>query len=100
MSFWRFLALEKNKKTSLIERDIRISVLRLKLLLSVLPTLVNSSSDLYQVENEYNAIEINSENIGLQLYKGKGAGSLPTGPALRCLLLLLAMPSDNARQFI
>lgn len=50
-----------------------------KLSLSVLPTLVNSSSDLYQVENEYNAIEINSENIGLQLYKGKGAGSLPTG---------------------
>ncbi len=50
-----------------------------KLSLSVLPTLVNISSDLYQVENEYNAVEINSENVGLQLYKGKGAGSLPTG---------------------
>jgi homoserine dehydrogenase len=50
-----------------------------KLSLSVLPTLVDASSDLYQVENEYNAVEINSENIGLQLYKGKGAGSLPTG---------------------
>ncbi len=49
------------------------------LALSVLPTLVNSSSDLYEVENEYNAVEINSDNVGLQLYKGKGAGSLPTG---------------------
>jgi homoserine dehydrogenase len=50
-----------------------------KLSLSVLPTLVNSTSDLYQVENEYNAVQINSENIELQFYKGKGAGSLPTG---------------------
>lgn len=50
-----------------------------KLSLSVLPTLVNSSSDLFQVENEYNAVEIASGNVGLQLYKGKGAGSLPTG---------------------
>ena len=50
-----------------------------KLSLSVLPTLINDSSDLYQVENEYNAVEINSENVGLQFYKGKGAGSLPTG---------------------
>lgn len=50
-----------------------------KLALSVLPTLVNNSSDLYQVENEYNAVEVNSDNVGLQLYKGKGAGSLPTG---------------------
>jgi len=50
-----------------------------KLSLSVLPTLVNKSSDLYQVENEYNAVEVCSENVGLQLFKGKGAGSLPTG---------------------
>ncbi|MDB4534651.1 rhodanese-like domain-containing protein, partial [Vicingaceae bacterium] len=33
----------------------------------------------YQVENEYNAVEINSKSVGLQFYKGKGAGSLPTG---------------------
>ena len=50
-----------------------------KLSLSVLPTLVDESSDLFQVENEYNAVEINSKNVGLQFYKGKGAGSLPTG---------------------
>lgn len=50
-----------------------------KLSLSVLPTLVDDSSDLYQVENEYNAVEISSENLGIQLFKGKGAGSLPTG---------------------
>ncbi|MBL4668830.1 MAG: homoserine dehydrogenase [Flavobacteriales bacterium] len=50
-----------------------------KLSLSVLPTLVDSSSGLYQVENEYNAVEISSENVGVQFYKGKGAGGLPTG---------------------
>lgn len=50
-----------------------------KLSMSVLPTLVDESSNLFPVENEYNAVEIDSENIGLQLYKGKGAGSLPTG---------------------
>ena len=46
---------------------------------TVLPTLINEQSALYNVENEYNAVVINSENIGEQFYKGKGAGSLPTG---------------------
>lgn len=47
--------------------------------LSVLPTLIDSHNELYQIENEYNAILIDSKNIGRQLYTGKGAGSLPTG---------------------
>jgi homoserine dehydrogenase len=72
--------IELAKKLNLKIKLIAKSELKLgKLSLSVLPTLVDASSDLYQVENEYNGVEINSENIGLQLYKGKGAGSLPTG---------------------
>ena len=50
-----------------------------KLILSVLPTFVNSDNDLYTVENEYNAVLVESDNIGQHFYKGKGAGSLPTG---------------------
>ncbi len=50
-----------------------------KLTLSVLPTFVDVNDDLFHVNNEYNAIEIISNNIGTQFYKGKGAGKLPTG---------------------
>ena len=46
---------------------------------TVLPTFINSESDLYNVENEYNAVAIDSNSIGQQFYKGKGAGSMPTG---------------------
>lgn len=70
------LAKKLNLKIKLIAKSALIGN---KLTLSILPTLVNRSSDLYQVENEYNAVEINSRNVGLQFYKGKGAGSLPTG---------------------
>lgn len=47
--------------------------------LSVLPTLVDPSSELYSIENEYNAVVIEGEQIGTHFYKGKGAGSHPTG---------------------
>ncbi len=47
--------------------------------LSVLPTLVNAESDLYNVENEYNGVIVEAKNIGTHFYKGKGAGSHPTG---------------------
>lgn len=50
-----------------------------KLTLSVLPTFVDENDDLYHVKNEYNAVEVVSKNIGSQVFKGKGAGSLPTG---------------------
>lgn len=50
-----------------------------KLTLSVLPTFVDENDDLYHVKNEYNAVEVISKNIGSQVFKGKGAGSLPTG---------------------
>lgn len=47
--------------------------------LSVLPTLVGQKSELYNVENEYNGVLVDGESIGTHFYKGKGAGSLPTG---------------------
>jgi len=47
--------------------------------LSVFPTLIDSTNNLFNVENEYNGVVIDSNNIGEQFYKGKGAGSLPTG---------------------
>lgn len=50
-----------------------------KLTLTVLPTFVDESDDLFHVKNEFNGIEVVSNNIGSQFYKGKGAGKLPTG---------------------
>lgn len=50
-----------------------------KLTLSVLPTFVDENDDLFYIKNEYNAVEVVSKNIGSQVFKGKGAGSLPTG---------------------
>jgi homoserine dehydrogenase len=47
--------------------------------LSVLPTLVSSSNDLFYIENEYNGVVVEGKNIGTHFYKGKGAGSYPTG---------------------
>ena len=50
-----------------------------KLTLSGLPTFVDESDELFHVKNEFNGIEVVSNNIGSQFYKGKGAGKLPTG---------------------
>ncbi len=50
-----------------------------KLTLSVISTFVDESDELYPIKNEYNAVEVISKNLGSQLYKGKGAGCLPTG---------------------
>ena len=50
-----------------------------KLNLSVLPTLVSAKNDLFNVENEYNGVVVEGKAIGTHFYKGKGAGSYPTG---------------------
>lgn len=50
-----------------------------KLTLSVLPTFITENEAFYNVNNEYNAIEIVSNNLGTQFFYGKGAGKLPTG---------------------
>ncbi|PCI97770.1 MAG: homoserine dehydrogenase [Flavobacteriales bacterium] len=50
-----------------------------KINLSVLPTLVSDKNELYNVENEYNGVVVEGKDIGTHFYKGKGAGSFPTG---------------------
>lgn len=50
--------------------------------LSVVPTLIDANNELYQTDEEYNAVQITSATIGTQYYKGKGAGSRPTGSAV------------------
>lgn len=49
------------------------------LTLSVLPTLISNESELYNIENEYNGVVVEGKDIGTHFYKGKGAGSYPTG---------------------
>jgi homoserine dehydrogenase len=53
-----------------------------KLWLSVLPTFITNDSVFYNVDNEFNAVEVVSESIGKQTLIGKGAGSLPTGQVI------------------
>jgi len=47
-----------------------------------LPTFVTNDSVFYNVDNEFNAVEVVSESIGKQTLIGKGAGSLPTGQVI------------------
>ncbi|QHL86693.1 homoserine dehydrogenase [Nibribacter ruber] len=53
-----------------------------KLVPLVLPTLVQPTDDLTTVEQEFNGIVVEGAYTGLQLFKGKGAGGLPTGAAV------------------
>lgn len=50
--------------------------------LRVAPTLVPSASALGLTTDEYNAVEVECEHIGWQLYLGKGAGRMPTAAAV------------------
>lgn len=50
--------------------------------LRVAPTLVPSKSALGLTTDEYNAVEVECEHIGWQLYLGKGAGRMPTAAAV------------------
>ncbi|MBL4625799.1 MAG: homoserine dehydrogenase [Flavobacteriales bacterium] len=62
-----------------IKQIAKVSYEKGKISLSVAPTVVDADSELYTTEDEYNGVLIGSENVGKQFYKGKGAGSLPTG---------------------
>lgn len=53
-----------------------------ELFAGVLPYFVAPEDDLFAIENEFNAVEILGEFSGKQLFKGKGAGSKPTGAAV------------------
>ncbi|MCH3904580.1 MAG: homoserine dehydrogenase [Lactobacillus sp.] len=49
-----------------------------QLFVEVAPALVPANSQLAQVDNEYNAVAVQSEAAGTSLFYGPGAGSLPT----------------------
>lgn len=49
---------------------------------SVKPELIKSADDLFNVDDENNAISIHSSISGAHLAVGKGAGALPTGSAI------------------
>ncbi|QCR21413.1 homoserine dehydrogenase [Pontibacter sp. SGAir0037] len=53
-----------------------------KLVLQVLPTFVPQQRELYHVNAEFNAVEVEPAFAGKQLLKGRGAGSHPTGSAV------------------
>lgn len=48
----------------------------------VLPQFVASSDRLFNIENEFNAVNISAPFAGDQFYSGKGAGALPTAAAV------------------
>ncbi|MDO6391605.1 homoserine dehydrogenase [Pontibacter sp. BT731] len=50
--------------------------------LQVLPTLIPEGDALYDVEAEFNGLEIEGQFAGKQFLKGRGAGSHPTGSAV------------------
>lgn len=53
-----------------------------RLFASVLPRFVDAENPLYTVENEYNAVLLEGAFSDVQFFRGKGAGSLPTGSAV------------------
>ncbi len=48
----------------------------------VLPTFVPSTHELFDIEDEYNAVVLETQYAGRQTLKGKGAGGSPTGSAM------------------
>jgi homoserine dehydrogenase len=66
--------------------------------LSVLPRLVAADDALFQVEDEYNGILVESQSAGTQFYQGRGAGSLPSGTAVLWDVLAAAEGRSYALQ--
>lgn len=72
-------AREKGYKIKLIARAEKRGG---ELFASVLPTFVAPDNELYSVEDEYNGVLLEGAFSQVQFFKGKGAGSLPTGSAV------------------
>ncbi len=72
-------AREKGYQLKLVARAERIGE---KLFASVLPTFVSIDDPLFSVEDEYHAVLVAGAFSDVQFFKGKGAGSLPTGSAV------------------
>ena len=72
-------AREKGWRLKLVARAVRSEG---QLLASVLPRFVRPEDPLYAVEDEHNAVLLEGAFSDVQLFRGKGAGSLPTGSAV------------------
>ena len=53
-----------------------------RLAMYVMPALVGADSPFYQVEDEYNGVQLQANFSGHQFFRGRGAGAFPTGSAL------------------
>jgi len=73
-------ASEKDLQIKLIARATKLK--NGKVAAFVLPHLVDASSQLYHVANEYNGVVIESGFADKQFFYGKGAGSFPTASAV------------------
>jgi homoserine dehydrogenase len=61
---------------------------------AVYPEFVNQNDELFPVENEFNAIAVKGAFSGTQLFKGQGAGSFPTGSAVKADVVSLIKGYD------
>ncbi|MBK9282869.1 MAG: homoserine dehydrogenase [Sphingobacteriaceae bacterium] len=73
-------ALEKNYKIKLIPVIQRLK--NNEVCAFVLPKFVKADSPLYNVENEFNGVQLQGKFSGQQFLQGRGAGSYPTGAAV------------------
>lgn len=72
-------AKERNLKIKLVPAVHRVNG---ELIAYVLPEFVKSTDPLFNVENEFNAVQLESGFAGQQFYFGRGAGSFPTAAAV------------------
>jgi len=73
-------AREKGKKIKLVAQLQKLNANYFTLF--VIPTLIESSDYIYNVENEFNGVIVEGEYYDRQFMFGKGAGGYPTGSAV------------------
>jgi Homoserine dehydrogenase len=73
-------AREKNFRIKLVPTAREIN--DRAVILYVLPKLISSDNILYNVENEYNGVQVKAAFADEQFFYGKGAGGHPTGSAV------------------
>ncbi|MEQ9306407.1 MAG: homoserine dehydrogenase, partial [Marinoscillum sp.] len=76
--FYELAELQGQKIKSVATAYRKTNGIRLK----IQPELVEATDALYGVENEHNAIIVDANYSGNQIFSGKGAGSLPTASAV------------------
>ena len=74
------VAAEKALKIKLVAKAAKLS--NGKIAAYLLPQFVSANTQLYNVENEYNGVVIESGFADKQFFYGKGAGSFPTASAV------------------